>query len=168
MLISVSTQTNSTSNSAVFEKKCLICKTKSSESFVDLYDAMSIASNTPIYILLCQISNTEAIDELTSIASPQFRFLCAKCLDTINRYESFCMKAARLEDEIRFELYRTESLFERDQRIRDGNEERSIDGMFSGGAPSTEGVNGIHPAESGECRTIVLSDDDEPDVILID
>lgn len=162
------TEAISPSSSTIVEKKCFICKTKSSESFADLHDAMSITSKTPIYSLLYQIFNSETTHELINFASPQFHFLCAKCLDKINKYESFCMEAARLGDELRFKLLQTESLFDNNHRIRSSHEHRLIDDISSETDHATREFDGIEPAEREECRTIVLSDDDEPDVILID
>lgn len=122
VLFSVSTQPFDTTISSSIDESfysasaartCFICNTASSESFVNMYEIVSLHSNTPVYDFVWKFLDDKPSvrDDSIDAANANWSSLCNKCLNKINEYDSACVAAAKIEEELRWELSQTEQLF---------------------------------------------------------
>lgn len=102
---------------------CFICNTKSSESFVGLYDTVSSHSNTPLYDFVWRLLDDQPSvrDDSVEAANSNWSLLCAQCFNKINQYDLACSTVAKLEKELRDDLALTEALYAPQQQIDEAN-----------------------------------------------
>lgn len=122
VLFSVSTQPFDTTISSSIDgdyysastsRTCFICNTAASESFVNMYETVSLHSNTPVYDFVWKFLDDKPSvrDDSIDAANANWSSLCNKCLNKINEYDLALMAAAKIEEELRWELSQTEQLF---------------------------------------------------------
>lgn len=108
-------------SSADLTSMCFICNTKTSESYVSLYETVSLHSKTQIYDFVWKFLNDKPSirDDSIEAANSNWSLVCMQCLDKINNYDLACVTAAKLEQELRDDLALTEALYAPQQDIQE-------------------------------------------------
>ncbi|XP_031637721.1 uncharacterized protein LOC116350129 [Contarinia nasturtii] len=154
-------------------KKCFICDTTVSESFVSLYDTLSKHSQTQIFEFVWKfLDNHPSVrDDSIDAANSDWSSICANCLDKINQYDLACETANKLEHELRNVLSHTEASYTNQQNVIRQTEELCENDVFCNEDNQIDMVVNVDPEHSArteidnEGRCIIeLSDDGEENI----
>lgn len=105
-------------------KRCFICDTTESESFVSLYDTVSTHSKTLIFDFVWKFLDNQPSkrDDSVDAANSDWSLICAMCLNKINQYDLACETAAKFENELRNVLSETETRYSNEQSVADSRQ----------------------------------------------
>lgn len=151
-------------SSAAVKRVCFICNSVSSQYTRLNETTVSEHSKTPLNDFVCQFSDNKP--SIRNETRSNSRLLCEKCIDKINEYDFACLKSARLEEELRHDLLRTEATYAnaRDASgLSDDDEvlEISIDARLINENESRDSMQQtIELSEDEEVQTIEISDDE--------
>lgn len=92
---------------------CFLCNTTESETFINLYEALTTHSNTPVFDFVWKFLDDKPSvrDDTVDAANSNWNSLCIGCFQKINEYDLACETATRLEEELRWELSQTEATY---------------------------------------------------------
>lgn len=169
---------------------CFLCNTTESESFVNLYEALTSHSNTPVFDFVWKFLDDKPSvrDDTVDAANSNWNSLCIGCFQKIDEYDLACETASRLEEELRWELSQTEATYAAQQNtahssyqipppahievveevhVPNENETINLDEfpLSPPPPPSAEEQTNGDPIDDS---TIELSDDDDDDGNAID
>lgn len=155
---------------------CFLCNTTESETFINLYEALTSHSNTPVFDFVWKFLDDKPSvrDDTVDAANSNWNSLCMGCFQKINDYDLACETASRLEEELRWELSQTEATYAAQQNVAHSSNQIApahievveefqgvsvVDETISldSPRPAEEQANG-DPIEDG---TIEVSDDDD-------
>lgn len=127
MPIDLSTAVNAKDDSAkrssvINDRCCFICNTKIYEVFVKMSETVTSHSNTPVdnYVNIF-LNGERSIRHQSSEeeeANSNRNLLCPECFNKINDYDLARVTAARLHQELKWELSRTEAIYASQQNVQ--------------------------------------------------
>lgn len=139
----------------IMEKRCFICNTKTTEAYVNVYEAVTSHSCTLLYDYLRQFLNDEPSIRHESFQdrSSIWNSICLKCCNKIDEYDSARVTAAKLGQELKWKLSQTEAFYIGQQNAQKSNEPELIIGI----PLETESLISFHEQVKNENS---LSDDE--------
>lgn len=119
MTISSSIDDATASAPAPLSRICFLCNTTESETFLNLYEALTFHSNTPVFDFVWKFLDDKPSvrDDTVDAANSNWNSICVGCFSKINEYDLACETAARLEEELRWELSQTEATYAAQQNV---------------------------------------------------
>lgn len=137
-------------------KICFICNTTASENFVNLYEAVTKHSQTQIFDFVWKFMDNQPSvrDDSIDAANSNWSSVCARCLDRINEYDLACVTANKFEQELRADLFQTETFYARRQQY--ALRPSQIDTIDD---PIDQVDDVVDPSESEDHESIVVSVD---------
>lgn len=92
---------------------CFLCNATESDTFLNLYEALTFHSNTPVFDFVWKFLDDKPSvrDDTVDAANSSWNSICVGCFTKINEYDLACETAARLEEELRWELSQTEATY---------------------------------------------------------
>lgn len=113
MTISSSIDDATASTPAPLSCICFLCNTTESEKFLNLYEAITFHSNTPVFDFVWKFLDDKPSvrDDTVDAANSNWNSICVGCFNKINEYDLARETANRLEEELRWELSQTEATY---------------------------------------------------------
>lgn len=92
---------------------CFLCNSTESQTYLNLYESLTFHSNTPVFDFVWKFLDDKPSvrDDTVDAANSNWNSICVGCFTKINEYDLACETAARLEEELRWELSQTEATY---------------------------------------------------------